>query len=165
MFGQATANTEDHIGLTQEVIYGPGHDPTPSPEGQRMVFWKRTFPFQGGHHGYLQQLGQFHQFGTGLSVQHSLPGVEHRLACLQQHLGGFGNVLRVASGAGRFDHFIGLDERLIDIREGDIRGDFDHHRAWPPHLEQIEGTSHHFRDLVRLVERLDPLGDRVIRTR
>ena len=93
------------------------------------------------------------------------PGGADALACLQQHLGGFGNVLRVASGAGRFDHFIGLDDRLIDIREGDIRGDFDHHRAWPSHLEQVEGTSHDFRDLFRLVERLDPLGDRVIRTR
>jgi hypothetical protein len=130
-----------------------------------MVFWKRAFPFQGGHHGYLQQLGQFHEFGTGLSVQHPLTGVDHRLARLQQHLGGFDNVLRIAGGAGGFDHFVGLHDRLIDFREGDISGDFDHHRAWPSHLEQIEGTSHDFRDLFRLVERLDPLGHRVIRTR
>src|SRR5215510_12417628 len=72
MLGQATANTEHHVSLAQEVIHGAGHDPASSPEGQRMVLGKGTFPFQGSHHRYLEQLGQFHQLSTGFSIQYPL---------------------------------------------------------------------------------------------
>ena len=159
MLGQATANTEHHISLAQEMIHWPSHDTTTGPERERMVFWKRTLSFQGGHHGYLQQLGQLHQLGTGFGIQHPLTGMNDWLARLQQDCGGFGNVLGVASRVGWFDHTVGLDNGLIHFFQGHIRRDFYHDRPWPTHLEQIEGAPHDFRDLFRLVERFDRLGD------
>ena len=160
--GQARSDSEHHVGLAQEVIHRASHDPTTGAQGEGMVFWEGTLALQGGHHRYVQQLRQFHQFSTGLGVQYPLTGMDHRPAGLQQYLGRLGDILGIASRVGGFNHSVRVHDGVIHFLQGNIGRYFDHYWPRASHLQQIEGAPHHFGDLLRLVERFHPLGDRGI---
>ena len=163
---EAAAHPEHDVGLRQEVVDRAGHHAAAAgAERQRVVLRERALALERGHDRSLQELGQLEELGAASAYSTPWPGVDHGSTRLHQHARRRRDVARIAGRAGGLHRPV-LQRHLIgDLGDGHVGGDLDHDRSGPAHLQEIEGPAHDLRDLLGLVQRLHPLGDRGVRAR
>src|ERR671919_2564738 len=107
-----------------------------------MLFWEGAFARQRRHHRDLEELGEAYQCVGGLSIKHSLTGVDDRAFGGQQGLRGSTNSLGVGGTAHKRRWLI--DKIPTDLLPGYVRGDFQQDGAWPSRTQLGVCTPHQF---------------------
>ena len=128
------------------------HDPSES----GWFSGKALLPPEAGGHRRLQQLGERTELGPGLSVVHTLAGVDDRPLRGHQHRGhlatSFGSGPKRVTRRGR------VLERLGHVLLEEIDGEFHQHRRGPPVAHLGEGAPHGLRHGGGHGDLLAPLG-------
>ena len=159
--GEAGAEAEYEVGLVQEVARHERAGRRAGAERERMVFRECALAGERGHHGNVGKLGELHQFGRGLGVQHALPDVDDGAIGVQHGGHQVAHVLLGRAG------LVLLDGRIVQriagvFGVGDVAGKLQQDGAEPAVLEVGEGAAHHLRYALHHVDEARPLGDALV---
>jgi hypothetical protein len=122
-----------------------------------MVLRERALAFEAGGHRRLEQLGELLERAPGLRIVHALAGVDHRPLGGDEDLGCSGHVagVRAAAQAWRGP----VRERLGHLVGHDVARKLDQHWTRSPVADLRKRTAHDVRDVFRLRDLFDRLGD------
>src|SRR5690348_1733533 len=84
---KAAADTEDRVGIVQEVPQMFADADTAGAQRQRMVFGERALAAERRHDRRFEQFGERLELRPGLSVMDALPGMDHRPLGSDESLG------------------------------------------------------------------------------
>ena len=127
-----------------------------------MLLREAALARHAGSNGNLEKFGQFHQVIRRLGVHHALSRIYHRVVSGQERGGGLVNRGNVRARNRRLHRAVAFHDAFGDVRVADVRRNFDHHGAGPPHLQQRKRATHRVRDQARGLESLDALGHRFV---
>ena len=156
---QVVADRDHDIGLAQrhqDVVLALQPD---REQAVRVGARDRALAHEGVDHADAGVLGQPLELGGGAFAHRAVAGEDQRVLGVQDDVERGRHRLVVGARPARLDRRERLAARLVLHQ---VLGQLDHHGAGLLGLGQLERLAHDLGDVVRMVERLRPLGDRPV---